>query len=281
MMTVPAGNPRLLKPTGVDVNRVFQQPFLVAGQLAPTDFQVLPSAETDHVIIESALELDDRGVGLGKELAKYVEHSYATLTKWFRTETPTKLRVILSPLSLESDGSGGAYHHSCDDPILYIDAAFSKPDPCDFCMGLWVALAADVFMTAQDKGFNCGNSFGEGLSRAVAEVLHPNVLDGYATAARWLDGDRGNYIDQVCHVDIDDQANGCNVLFLFWLRASGYSWQKICRHGAVTPAELYNKLTGKLDAFRFFDEACQSNWPRGIPCGLTTDSPWGNLPANK
>lgn len=275
-MVVPAGTPRILKPTGAEVERVMQTPFpLQKGQLVQLDYPVTSAGVTAHVIIDAALQLGDTGVGLGKDMLKYVEHSYTTLTQWFGLETPVKLHIVLSPLSENYDGSGGAYHHSCDDPVLYIDATFTTADPTDHAMGLWVAELTEVFAATAigSTSWDCGNSMGEGLSRVVAQVLHPKAMGQFVTSPAWLGGDRGNFVDQVTHTDQDDQANGCTVLFLFWLRSLGYSYEQIVKARGKTLAEVYCHLTGKVTAWEDFFAAVSAKWPVGSKMP-TIDNAW-------
>lgn len=272
-MIFPAEPAHILKVTGATVERVMQTPFpLQEGQLVQLDYPVRMGTVTPHVILDSATQLGDIGVGLVKDMAKYVEHSYATLTGWFGIETPVKLHIVLSPLSENYDGSGGAYHLSCDDPVLYLDATFSTADPTDHAMGLWVAELTEVF-AATSSSWGCGTSMGEGLSRVLAQVLHPNAMGQFVTAPSWLDGNRGNFVDQVTHTDEDDQANGCSVLFIFWLRSLGYSYEQIIKTRGKTLADVYASLTGKVTAWQDFFAAVSLRWPVGSTTP-TVDNPW-------
>jgi hypothetical protein len=65
-----------------------------------------------------------------------------------------------------------------------------------------IAEEVEVFSAVQNKGWNCGASNGEGLSRVLAESLYPGVLDDYSTAAAWLDTpDRPDWISNNNNTD--------------------------------------------------------------------------------
>jgi hypothetical protein len=57
-----------------------------------------------------------------------------------------------------------------------------------------VAEADEVMMAAQDAGWNCGASAGEGLSRVLATERYPAELDGFASGAFWLDSNRPDWV---------------------------------------------------------------------------------------
>ncbi len=84
----------------------------------------------------------------------------------------------------------------------------------DYC----AAEIVEVFSAAQGGDWDCGASNGEGLSRVLATELYPAELDGYTTAADWLDGGRPDDVNQTNPTDQDAVSNGCAVLFLNYMR---------------------------------------------------------------
>ncbi|HVT58616.1 MAG TPA: hypothetical protein VHR45_09460 [Thermoanaerobaculia bacterium] len=146
----------------------------------------------------------------------------------------------------------------------------------DFTSALVVAEVVEVFQALQGGGWNCGASNGEGLSRVLAEELYPGVLDGFSTASDWLDTDRPDWVNQNAGSDGDTGANGCSVLFLFWLHYQlGYTWQQICQAPGSTLAETYRQLAGvNTDPFPDFSRLLGQNYSPGAPSNLTHDNPF-------
>src|SRR5436305_12631038 len=105
------------------------------------------------------------------------------------------------------------------------------------------------------NGWDCGATNGQGLSRVLATEMYPNVLDGFATAAQWLDSDRPDYVSANVPDDTDAKSNGCAVLFLNYLHYQlHFGWADIVQAGGATLAETYQRLTGQEDAFGPFSE---------------------------
>ena len=169
---------------------------------------------------------------------------------------------------------GGAYHLSCAGTDLYCDARISPADDA-YSAFLNVAEFVEVFEAVQARGWDCGKSNGEGLSRVLATDAYPRELDGFATAASWLDSPRRNFVDHNFNSDTDATANGCSVLFLNWLRFQlDYSWQQIAEAAAPNLGQTYARLTGKSDGFQQFGALITSHFPAGQPSNLTTDNPF-------
>ncbi|MDE2095685.1 MAG: hypothetical protein KGL39_00380 [Patescibacteria group bacterium] len=183
--------------------------------------------------------------------------------------------VIVAPLSSTNDGTGGAYHQSCDATDLYCDADFTNPDRT---RALFIAELSEVGQATQNLGWDCGATNGEGLSRVHAEVLFPGVLDDFETASAWLDSSRPDWISQNENTDQDEISNGCAVLFLHWLHYLGYGYDRITQAGGSSLASTYQTLTGHSAPWPNFVAAVNDRWPVGTPSGVTTDNPWGVVP---
>ena len=85
---------------------------------------------------------------------------------------------------------------------------------------------------AQGRGWGCGYSNGEGLSRFLAEEETPwGTLNAFATAAAWVGA---GYPDWVTHTELTDRdsvSTGCAILYIYWLRSIGYSIPQIVQAG--------------------------------------------------
>jgi hypothetical protein len=172
-------------------------------------------------------------------------------------------------------GIGGAYHYGCSAVDIYCDGDSSAHPDIDLTRMLAVAEEVEVFEAAQNKGWDCGASNGEGLSRVLATELYPAELDGFSTAAAWLDSPRADWITKTDPTDQNAVSTGCAVLFLNYLRYQlNYSWQEIIQAAGATLEETYRVLTGKSGGFAPFKALLDSHFPPGQPSGLSTDNPF-------
>jgi len=95
-----------------------------------------------------------------------------------------------------------------------------------------VAEADEVMMAAQNKGWSCGVSAGEGLSRVLAAERYPAALGRFATAAQWLDSNRSDWVTNTEQTDRNKVSIGCATLFLNYLHNQlGFSLDAIVEPG--------------------------------------------------
>ena len=200
------------------------------------------------------------------------EKDHSTLEGFFGNIALPNLpmNIIVAP------GIGGAYHYGCGAVDLYCDGDTSASPDVDHTRLLMVAEEVEVFEDAQGKGWDCGASNGEGLSRVLATELYPAELDGFATAASWLDSaDRPDWVSRTNPTDTDAVSNGCAVLFLNYLRYQlSFSWAQVVQAAGSTFEQTYKTLTGKTGSFALFKALLDSHFPPGQPSGLATDNPF-------
>lgn len=238
------------------------------------DYPAASVGKTANFQVWYATALRQPGFDIATAVLARVEKDYQTLAQYFGLQT-SGFNIIIAPLSQSSDGSGGAYHHSCISADLYCDAQIYPVVNPTFTNAFVVAEEAEVFMAAQNQGWDCGASNGEGLSRVLAEALYPGVLNGYETASVWLDGQRPDYITQTDPTDQNAESTGCAVLFLNWLHSQlNYSWAQICQAAAPTLDQVYTNLNGKTDALDAFTTFLEIHFPSGQPSNLNTDNPF-------
>jgi hypothetical protein len=186
--------------------------------------------------------------------------------------------VLLVALNGQTDGSGGAYHYDCEfndrspgGSDWYADLSFGNlPE----VLGLVQAEITESYMGRQAKGWKCGSSNGEGLSRVLAELVSggpDGALSPYATARGWWDMGYPDWISATEPTDQNYVSTGCAVCYLWWVWSLGYSWQQIVQAGCPdgTLASNYKTLTGKSTAWTDFLAACKA-----LPTGWTSDNPW-------
>jgi hypothetical protein len=211
-----------------------------------------------------------RGAALASALLQSSETDLQNLDAIFGI-TPTGM-----PFSLYIDvGTFGAYHDSCADTALHL-AAFDGTND-DLVRMLMVAEADEVFMADQNKGWNCGDSAGEGLSRVLATLAYPAQLDGFATAASWLNSPRHDYVTRSDPTDQNYVSIGCATLFINYLAHQlGYTVDEIARTAGSSLADTFATLTGKpaSEAFPPFAALLAQHFPPGQTATLSDDDPF-------
>lgn len=226
------------------------------------------AGRTAHFAVYVDPSLGADGASDAEGVVAKCEADYSAVAGYFSGITAGPFNVVLF------SNPGGAYHLDCAATDLFCDAKTAPPG-ADYSEFLNVAEFVEVFEAVQAGGWDCGKSNGEGLSRVLATAAYPAELEGFTTAASWLDSSRRNFVDHTFDGDTDAAANGCSVLFLNWLRFQlDYSWQQIAGAAAPTLAETYRNLTGKNDGWHQFSGLIDSRFPKGRPSGLTTDNPF-------
>ncbi len=218
--------------------------------------------------------LGDVGATLADGVLASCEAEYAQLQAWFGGLTPPGLPFEIYVVT----GDFGAYHATCAATEFHCAAADGTN--VDLVRMLVVAEEVEVFEAALSSAWDCGASGGEGLSRVLATELYPDALNGFASAAGWLDSpDRQDFVSQNDPTDTNYVSIGCAVLFLNYLHTQlCYSWADIVQQAGATLAETYQNLTCRSDAFAAFSALLEASFPIGTPSGLTNDNPFP-LPA--
>jgi hypothetical protein len=218
------------------------------------------------VYVDPALGPD--GVKDADVVLEKCEADYAKISTYFGGIAAGPFNVILFHYP------SGAYHNNCDATDLFCDAPI-KPAKGTYSEFLNVMEFVEVFEAKQAKGWDCGKSNGEALSRVLGTDIHPRELDGFATAKFWLNSTRRNYVDKTSSSDTGSVANGCSVLFLNWLHHQlKHPWPQIVAAGAPTLGQTYTKLTGKTEGFSQFKAVIDSHFPAGRKSRLKTDNPF-------
>jgi hypothetical protein len=134
-------------------------------------------------------------------------------------------------------------------------------------------------MGLQNRGWNCGASNGEALSRFLAEQTSNGpggVLADYDSAEQWDAAGRPDWIDATEPTDQDIVSVGCGVVYLYWMLSKGYTAAQITQAGCPdgTLSSNYGELTGSSNAWNNFRAALATlNGPIG------SDNPWSKAPA--
>src|SRR5258708_12312826 len=143
-----------------------------------------------NVTVYYATSLGTQGQTLAQSVLGLVAGPYGDMVEWFGILGGAVI-VVIAPLSGNNDGTGGAYHYGCDfasGGTLYLDATFNLANATDVELALYLAELSEAFMGAQDAGWGCGFSNGEGLSPFCAELdLPPGSFPAWGiTAPSWV-----------------------------------------------------------------------------------------------
>jgi len=248
-----------------------------ASRFDPLATPATLAGSTKHFHVFYAERLGHSGASVAEAVLKNCERDYQKLAEVFAQQEPLQFNIIIAPLSEQMDGTGGAYHHSCFATDLYCDVQLTPTIDPDVTNALVIAEEVEVFEAVQGRGWDCGGSNGEGLSRVLAQELYPNVLEnlGYSSAASWLNSRRPNLVRRTLPSDRSAVGNGCAVLFLNYLHVQlGFSCDKISQAAAPTLAGTYKALTGKKAPFAEFAALLEKKFPRGQHTDLATDNPF-------
>ena len=218
------------------------------------DYPATQVGVSGNVTVSYDSSLGAPGLSLAQRLLAGVTKPYDDMQTLFGTAGGAT-EVVLAPLSTAHDGSGGAYHYGCDfssGGILYVDATFAATDadPLSLEIALYVAELSECFMGAQNKGWICGYSNGEGLSRFCAELeTSLQTLQSYATVPAWAQAGFPDWVSKTEHTDGNPISTGCAVAYIYWMRSLGLTAAQIAEAGGATLADNYKTLTGKTTAY--------------------------------
>lgn len=252
----------------------------------PTTFA---GSTTHFCVYYDATTLGANGLTIANSVLALCENDYNAISQYFggliptpvSTPTPenpsgTMFNIIIAALDPSGGGGGGAYHYGCGAADIYCDAKTNPVIDPNYTEFLMVAELVEVFSADQPGApWNCGASNGEGLSRVLATDRYPAELDGYTSAAYWLDNGRPDFVNVTDPTDRNYLSIGCSVLFLNYLRyQEDFTWQEIVTAGGSTLQQTYQNLTGQGDALTPFTTLLQQFFPQGTPSGLTNDNPF-------
>ena len=225
---------------------------------------------TTHFNVYYDPSLGANGPTIADAVLASCEWEYSMLQGYFDGLTPPTLPFNIIVVS----GLGGAFHYGCGAVDLYCDGDTSATPDVNHTRMLVVAEEVEVFSAAQGRGWACGSSNGEGLSRVLATQLYPAELNGFESASSWLNAPgRPDFVTVNDPTDRNYVSTGCSVLFLNFLRHQlRISWEEIVRAAAPTLDQTYTILTGRTDGLARFKSLVQAYYPEGAPVYLSTDN---------
>jgi hypothetical protein len=260
----------LQKRDGGNLGQAVERGVQAAGDQLGFDYPATLRGSTAHFNVYYDPSLGGNGPTIADAVLASCEWEYSTLQAYFDGLTPPVLPFNVIIVS----GIGGAYHYGCGAVDLYCDGDTSATPDVNHTRMLVVAEEVEVFSAAQGRGWNCGASNGEGLSRVLATQLYSAELDGFESASTWLNtAGRPDYVTVNDPTDRSYVSTGCSVLFLNFLRHQlRFSWEEIVRAAAPTLGQTYTNLTGRSDGLLRFKYLLQAYYPEGTPVSLITDN---------
>jgi hypothetical protein len=247
-------------------------------------------AKTARFWIEADPTLGIAAVQSGQAVAQFCESDYDQLVKWFggvvqvpyrSPDTPGFIQVLITTQKGGwNNGPGG---------LIKLN-----PYPETESMGLvFVAELSEMFMRAQNGGWDPGNSKGEALSRLLSEAAHPTAPNAglFFTAQSWLgstadpasSGNRHDWISANEASDTQFVSIGCGILFLNYLRwqlQPGFSLEAIIAASGATLEAVYQELVGQSGGFQLFSSLLNKFFPIGTPAAVG-DNPFPLLAAKQ
>jgi len=218
------------------------------------DYPVTQVGVVGNITVYYDPALGSQGLALAQQMLHAVSAPYNDMQTDFGVAGGAT-SVVIAPLSGRNDGSGGAYHYGCNftsGGVLYLDATFASTaiNPLNLEVALYVAELSEAFMGTQGRGWGCGFSNGEALSRFLAEQETPDgTLNGFMTGPAWDKAGRPDWVSKTENTDRDSVSTGCGIVYIYWMRSLGFTIPQITQAGGATLAANYKTLTGKTTAF--------------------------------
>jgi hypothetical protein len=233
------------------------------------DLSVTLRGETAHFSVYFDSNMGQAGQQIADGVLASCENEYDTLSNVFGGVSVDHMNILIS------DTVRGGYHYGCSGTDLYVGAETS-PVNIDFTRLIVVAEDTEVFSADQGRGWDCGASNGEALSRVMATLLYPAQLDGFRTSGAFLStSNRPDYVNTNDGTDRNSVSTGCAVLFLYFMQHQlGYSWPQIVQAAGSPPVETYRRLTRSWNGFDQFRSDLDAYFPIGQPINLVGDDPY-------
>jgi hypothetical protein len=231
---------------------------------------------TDMVEVAYDPNLGEKGLQCAEMLLAGVDMAYHAVQGFFGgTAEGHPVTASIMGLSDTHDGTGGAMHFGCtfdpgDGGAIYLDAAFDHPR---VELALFIAELSECFQGEQNKGWHCGWSNGEALSRWHAELLTGGPLGAmrpWQTGPSWQAAGCPNFLNRNWQDDVHKPPIGCGMVYMYWMmRRQGRTPAEITQASGDTFLQNYMALTGRANAWLAF-----MGDVRKLKHRILSDDPW-------
>jgi Tol biopolymer transport system component/alpha-tubulin suppressor-like RCC1 family protein len=216
------------------------------------------------------------GIPLADAVLAQCEKDLASLSTLFGGIMPATASLPFQIYLLP--GGGGASHPGCLSTQISVWVS-SGTDTIGAPLTVDTEVA-EVLMNTQGKGFDCGSSNGEALSRVLPTVLYPthDIRLRFSTGSSWLNNANPSRPDWVTNTEPTDRdlvSIGCGSLFLNYLAHQlNFPWTSILAAAAPTLGQTAANLGLAGDAFCAFAALLAHYYPPGAFAYLQDDNPF-------
>jgi hypothetical protein len=256
--------------------RVFQHHIEATAAKRKKGGPILVGKTADgNVTVSYGRKLGDAGKALAEQFLAAAQAEYEWCQSVFAATPGAPVQVIIRKLSGQTNGDGGAYHYGCDftsGGVLYLDTTQTAAEPLSMEIGLFQAELSECYMGAQAKGWNCGGSNGEGLSRFLAELRSggaSGALAAFTTAPSWIKAEMPDWCSKTEATDQNPVSTGCAVLYCWWMTHEGKTPAEIAGAGGATLQDNFAALGGGGSCYDALKAAVAAP-----PGPVTSDNPW-------
>ena len=240
----------------------------------------LTVGETQHFKVSYDSLMGAAGQVPADGLLSSCEFDYARLKAWFGgVDLSNKVTIELDMNTAQPCGTapGGGVFAGQNDEIhcVWICGADLSPTDSDaerisYARSTSMAEVAEIFMHAQNKGWNSQQSNGEALSRLLSDVAYG---DGRASEewGGWLEFPNPRPDWLTTNSSDLEVAISCATLFILYLRSQlGFTLTAIITVGGNTLNDVYRNLTNDpASPFDEFSRILANAWPPfPVPSGL-------------
>ena len=244
---------------------------------------------TQHFIIQYDELETPNGKLLATALTQFCEKDYAYLSSVFRAEPPSFIRVTVD------NGVGGRQNRR--DIVHAGDNNRTASGDSDYLRAAFVMELSELFMYAQNGGWDPSDSKGEALSRIFGHIIVPGGMQPSFTVHQWIDDDPDpldssakrllGLEDWVRFVDSSDtraKSIGCGVAFIdFMMHPLGHSIEDIVAQNARTLEGIWRSLRGlppigdadfdhQDNPFITMAKLVRTRFPQGAPSNLNSSN---------
>jgi Carboxypeptidase regulatory-like domain/SnoaL-like domain len=235
------------------------------------------AGSTTHFVVQANSNVPNAAVLVASVLAN-CEQDFTTLQSFFGNIGVNNLPFHVT---IQAGNNGGG-HKGCDNTDIACDA-FNGADT-NLVSAILVAEVAEVLEANQGRGWDCGKSNGEALSRVLAAALYPAELNtfqaNFSSADSWLRKNWPNWVDNTEDSDTNFVSFGCGTLFINWMQNQlGFSLNQIIQAAGGTLVQTLKALTGWTDGFSQFTALLTLKFMPNTPSGLNNDNPFPIGPA--
>ena len=233
---------------------------------------MLVTANTAHFIVTYDDTFINQGIpapAIAQALVDSCEYDLTRMSKMFGG---LMLPANFFPITIAAVTTRSGGWNQGQIPGWRIECGVTSTSDPGTVIAIHIAELAEVFMVAQNKGWNPGVSSGEALSKFMGGVLYPDHAFGFMASDRWLNSKnpvRYDWVSNVEQTDINYVSSGCGTLFLNYLAYQlNFPIPDIIAAGAPntnTLKETASLLGVQGNIFQDFANLLQAHFPANVP----------------